>query len=78
MQIGRVKKTHYVKGRAVGTGREIGLIEYDKGEKLICYIIDVAEKQKKIFSVGDLVKFDYEKSFMGYEAKDIEKVDNNF
>ena len=52
MQIGRVRMTHYIKGREVGREKEIGLIEYDKGKKLICYIRELTEKQEKEHRAG--------------------------
>lgn len=67
MPTGKVRKTYYAEGE------EIGLIEYEKGEKLICYILELTENRLKCFSEGDCVRFDTEESVFGYKAKDIEK-----
>ena len=65
MLIGKIKKTHYV------DGKEFGLIEYEKGKKLFCYVLELGNSREKYFSEGDRVKFDLVESVIGKEAKNI-------
>lgn len=72
MPTGKVRKTHYTEGK------EFGLIEHEKGAKLVCYILDLTENRLKYFSEGDRVRFDPVESVVGYEARDITKLNSHF
>ena len=72
MKEGIIRKVYH-------TGKiQIGLLECLETGKMRCYVIDDAVGNKRLFSVGERVSFDTEKSLMGFELNHTKPTKSSF